>query len=125
MLQHLPKDSEGHPKGSLLGEDAANLQEEWSRQVLIHQAHPPREKELHRSQGPADLHRTRKRIQRYLPGIHEMVFEGEVSQALSSRRYGEQGGVYKIQKRGYPCDTRVICIHIVNLTIFLVLMKSL
>ena len=125
VLQHLPKDCEGHPKGSLRGEDAANLQEEWSRQILIHQAHPPREEELHRSKGPADLHWTRKRIQRYLPGIHEMVFEGEVSETLPNRRYGEQGGVYKIQERGYPSDTRVICIHIYNLTMFLVFMKSL
>lgn len=89
LLQHLPKDSEGHPKGCLLGEDAANLQEEWHWQVLIHKAHPPREEELHRSKSPADLHWTRKRIQRYLPGIHEMVFEGEISQALPNRRYGE------------------------------------
>lgn len=53
-----------------------------------------------------------------------MVFEGEVSQALPNWRHGEQGGVYKIQKRGYPSYTRVICIHICNLTIFIVI-KSL
>lgn len=120
VLQHLPKDSQGHPKGSLRGEDAANLQEEWSRQILIHQAHPPREEELHRSKGPAALHRARRRIQCDLPGVHEMVFEGEVSEALPNWRYEEQGSVYKIQKRGCPSDTRVICIHIGNLTLFIV-----
>lgn len=54
-----------------------------------------------------------------------MVFEGEVSETLLNWRYGEQGGVYKIQKRGYPSDTRVICIHIAIQYLFLLSIKSL